>query len=188
LKVNGHNTVPKTIAILRDRGGLKNTDIGMGNEKAINQLIAHHSIVFEPEKLLVWVSTSPWQLGQYVAYDLKKVFALKGMKQDQEIAIDSLAVAPDSFLQTKEFTNFKLFRSIKQRIADGQQINTDSLVASNPQYYNTYILAADYLFKKDQFKKALPFYKTALTKEIATHKEEEHARDQIKLCIQKLSK
>ena len=188
LKANGKNTVPKTIAILRDRGGLKNADIGMGNEKAINQFIAHHSIVFEPEKLLVWVSTSPWQLGQYVAYDLKKVFALKGMKQDQEIAVDSLAIAPDSFLKTKEFSNFQLFRSFKHRIADGQQINTDSLVASNPQYYNTYILAGDYLFKKDQFKKALPFYETALTKEIATYKEEEHARDQIKLCIKKLSK
>ncbi|MEI9910600.1 MAG: hypothetical protein WDO71_13545 [Bacteroidota bacterium] len=43
-------------------------------KKPLNQLIAHHSIVFEPQKLLVWVSTSPWQLGQYVAYDLKKVF------------------------------------------------------------------------------------------------------------------
>ena len=110
------------------------------------------------------------------------------MKQDQEIAIDSLAVAPDSFLKTKEFANFQLFRSFKHRIAEGQQINTDSLVASNPQCYNTYILAGDYLFKKDQFKKALPFYETALTKEIATYKEEEHARDQIKLCIKKLSK
>ena len=76
---NGKNTVEKTVNILRDRkDGLHNADIGMGNEKAINQLIAHHSIVFEPEKLIVWVCTSPWQLGEYVAYDLKKVFALKG--------------------------------------------------------------------------------------------------------------
>ena len=67
-----HNTVRKTVALLRDRKGLNNADIGMGNEKTINQLIAHHSIVFEPKKRLVWVSASPWQLGEFVAYDLKK--------------------------------------------------------------------------------------------------------------------
>ena len=68
----------KRFNILRDRKGLHNADIGMGNEKAINQLIAHHSIVFEPKKLLVWVSTSPWQLGEYVAYDLNKDICFKG--------------------------------------------------------------------------------------------------------------
>ena len=81
-----NNTVDKTIHLLRDRKGLDNADIGMGNEKAINQLIAHHSIVFEPKKLKVWISTNPWQLGQFVAYDLKEVFALSGLKQNHEIA------------------------------------------------------------------------------------------------------
>src|SRR6202000_1548179 len=55
LNANGKNTVQKTIDILRDRKGLHNADIGIGNEKAINQLIAHHSIVFEPQKIFVCV-------------------------------------------------------------------------------------------------------------------------------------
>ncbi|MEO6732508.1 MAG: C45 family peptidase [Ferruginibacter sp.] len=186
IKANGQNTVQKTIAILRDQKGLKNTDIGMGNEKAINQLIAHHSIVFEPKKLLVWVSTSPWQLGQYVAYDLKKVFALSGMKQDQEISEASLTIAADSFLLTPSYKNFEAFRKFKQRIADGGIVNTDSLIVSNPNYYNAYILAGDYLVKQGQFKKALTVYNTGLTKEIATRKEEAHIRDQVKLCNKKL--
>ena len=75
LNANGKNTVQKTVNILRDQKGLNGANIGMGNEKAINQLIAHHSIIFEPKKLLVWVSTSPWQLGEYMAYDLNKIFA-----------------------------------------------------------------------------------------------------------------
>ena len=188
LKANGKNTVPKTVEILRDRHGLKNADIGMGNEKAINQLIAHHSIVFEPEKLLVWVSTAPWQLGKYVAYDLKKVFALKGMKQDQEISVDSLSIAADTFLQSKDYAGFQQFRSFKQRIADGGQISTDSLVASNPQYYHTYILTGDYLFKKGEFRTALAMYKTSLTKEIATYKERQYVKEQVNLCNEKLNK
>ncbi len=40
------NTVQKTVDILRDRYGLHGADIGVGNEKAVNQFIAHHSIVF----------------------------------------------------------------------------------------------------------------------------------------------
>ena len=100
LNANGKNTVQKTVNILRDQKGLNNANIGMGNEKAINQLIAHHSIVFEPKKLIVWVSTSPWQLGRYVAYDLNKIFALQGMKENREIADSSLTIAADSFLLT----------------------------------------------------------------------------------------
>lgn len=180
IQANGKNTVQKTINILRDQKGLNGANIGMGNEKAINQLIAHHSIVFEPEKLRVWVSTSPWQLGGYVAYDLNKVFALKGMKENREIADSALAIAPDSFLLTPGYKNFLVFRTLKQRMLDGGEVNADSLVASNPEFYNAYVLAGDYLFKKKKYTEALKNYQLALTKVIATKQEEEHVRKQIK--------
>jgi len=161
---------------------LHNEDIGMGNEKAINQLIAHHSIVFEPKKLLVWVSTSPWQLGEYVAYDLNKVFALRGMKQDKEIIDSGLTIAPDVFLSTTDYKNFLAYRNFKQRIADGEEISADSLLASNPQFYHTYVLAGDYLYKKKEFQNALRDYQTALTKVVATKKEENYIKQQIEKC------
>jgi isopenicillin-N N-acyltransferase-like protein len=179
LNVNGINTVQKTVDILRNRQGLDNTDIGMGNEKAINQLIAHHSIVFQPKKLLVWVSTSPWQLGKFVAYDLNKVFALKGMKEDREICDSNLTIAADTFLQSKAYNNFITFRRIKQEITEGKDIDVDSLIKSNPEYYNSYVLAGDYLYKRNNAKRALKYYQAALTKVIATKKEEKHIRDQI---------
>jgi len=180
LDSNGKNTVQKTVNILRDQRGLHNTDIGMGNEKAINQLIAHHSIVFEPKKLLVWVSTSPWQLGEYVAYDLNKIFALRGMQQDQEVAEATLTIPADSFLLSPAYRNFTAFRKFKQRLADGENIDPDSLVATNPSFYHAYVLAGDYSYKQKQFGKALHYYQEALTKVIATKKEEDHIRDRIK--------
>ena len=187
LDANGKNTVQKTINILRDQKGLNNENIGMGNEKAINQLIAHHSIVFEPKKLLVWVSTSPWQLGAYVAYDLNKIFNLQGMKEDREIADSSLTIPADPFLSTKAFKEFEVFRSLKQRALDGGNVNADSLIASNPEFYNAYILAGDYLYKQKKYKEALHDYQIALTKVIATRKEEEHIKDQILKLNKKLS-
>lgn len=187
LYANGKNTVQKTINILRDQKGLNGTNIGMGNEKAINQLIAHHSVVFEPKKLIVWVSTSPWQLGQYVAYDLNKIFLLQGMKADREIADSSLTIAPDSFLLMPGYKNFQTFRNIKQRIIDGGKVNTDSLVASNPEFYNAYLLAGDYLYKQKDYTAALKNYKLALTKIIATKKEEDHIKEQIQKINKKLA-
>lgn len=59
----------KAASILRNHKGLQNADLGLANEMAINQFIAHHSVIFQPEKRLMWVSTSPWQCGKYVAYD-----------------------------------------------------------------------------------------------------------------------
>jgi isopenicillin-N N-acyltransferase like protein len=187
LDSNGKNTVQKTVSILRNRLGLHNEDIGMGNEKAINQLIAHHSIVFEPKKLLVWVSTSPWQLGEFVAYDLNKIFALQGMKKNREIADSALTIAPDDFLTEPGYKKFTDFRRFKQALADGKPIQVDSLLASNPQFYQTYVLAADYLYKNGRFAEALINYQRALAKVIATRKEELHIQDQIKNCQKKIS-
>src|SRR5690606_13444427 len=53
---------PKMAEILRNKNGLKEIPLGFGNEKAINQLLAHHAIIFSPEKKLVWVSSNPYQL------------------------------------------------------------------------------------------------------------------------------
>jgi hypothetical protein len=182
LNANGQNTVQKTVNILRDRKGIDNADIGMGNEKAINQLIAHHAIVFEPGKLMVWISTSPWQLGEFVAYDLHKIFAMQGMNEDAEITEQGLTISADSFLSTTDFQNFSRFRVYKQMVTAGVKINPDSLIATNPNLYNAYVLAGDYSFKNAAFERALQYYKTALTKVIATKAEEDHIREQIIKC------
>ncbi len=186
LKNNGKNTVQKTVDILRDTKGLNNENIGIGNEKAINQFIAHHSIVFEPQKLKVWVSTSPWQLGEFVCYDLKKVFAMRGMKKDQEIIDSSLTILPDTFLKTQTYKNFVTYRNLVKRVNDNETVDPDSLIINNPQYYNAYIVAGDYSFRLKQFNKARIYYQGALTKVIATKEEEISVKQKITRCNKKL--
>jgi len=185
LKNNGKNTVQKTVDILRDTKGLNNANIGIGNEKSINQFIAHHSIVFEPQKLKVWISTSPWQLGEFVCYDLKKVFALRGMKKDQEIIDSNLTIAPDTFLNTRTYKSFVAYRNIVKRVNNNEAIDPDSLIIDNPQYYNAYIVAGDYSYKLKQFNKARGYYQHALTKIIATKEEETSVRQKIIKCNKK---
>ena len=182
LAQKGPNTVQKTVDILRDRGGLQGQDIGMGNEKAVNQLIAHHSIVFEPQKRLVWVSTQPWQLGEYVAYDLNKIFAMKGLQHNTEVCDSALNIAPDEFLKTKEFQQFVLFRQLKQAIADGKTVDVKQLIASNPEFYLAYQLAGNYEFKHGDKAQAKLYYELALTKVIPNKGEAAQMRKQIVKC------
>lgn len=179
LQEKGKNTVQNTVSILRDRKGLHDANIGMGNEKALNQLIAHHAIVFEPKKLLVWVSTSPWQLGEFVAYDLNKVFAMHKPQNNREIYDSALTIAADTFLLSRQYKNFEKYREYRHRIAEGEAINTDSLVASNPEFYHAYVLAGDYCLRHKLPDRAIKYYEQALTKEIATKQEEAYIRRQI---------
>jgi isopenicillin-N N-acyltransferase like protein len=180
------NSVAQTVRILRDRNGLDNTDIGLGNEKSVNQFIAHHSIIFEPQKRRVWVSTEPWQMGEFVCYDLDKVFSLAGMKSDREIADSSLNLPADSFLVTRSYQMLLNYRKFKKEISEGGEVNPDSLIASNPNYYQSYQLAGNEMFKRKEFSKALFFYRKALSKEIATKNEEDEIHGQIDKCEKNL--
>ncbi|MGM0504190.1 MAG: C45 family autoproteolytic acyltransferase/hydrolase, partial [Bacteroidota bacterium] len=110
LKQTPELTIFNVADILRDQKGLKDQNIGMGNEKAINQLIAHHSVIFKPEELKVWVSTSPYQLGEFICYDLNKVFSKATQVKDNEIMDErNLIIPADSFLYSNDYDNFKRF-------------------------------------------------------------------------------
>lgn len=176
---NQSNSVFKTVQILRDLKGLGGADIGMGNEKAINQLIAHHSIVFQPEKLKVWVSTAPWQLGSFVAYDLNTIFTLKGVSPGLEIMDKANNIDADPVLSSPDFHRFMKYREMKAAIKKGEIVDIQKLITSNPNHYHAYVLAGDYKYKAKDYKEASRFYSEALTKEIATIEEKNYILKQI---------
>jgi hypothetical protein len=180
------NNVRETVQILRDRRGLDNADIGMGNEKSVNQMIAHHSIIFEPQKKRVWVSTGPWQLGEFVCYDLEKVFSMIGMKTNLDVSDSTFNLPADSFLLSRQYEQFLKYRGFKKELADGREVNPDSLIASNPNYYQAYQLAGNEMFRNKNFTQAIVYYRLALSKEIATKTEENEIRNQISKAEEKL--
>jgi hypothetical protein len=175
-------TPEKTAAILRDRKGLGGRDIGNGNEKAVNQLIAHHSIIFMPDSMRVWVSTSPWQLGTYVCYDLKKIFSMKGLHRDTAVASNARNIAPDPFLNTPAYRDFLRFRSNKLSLAQKGPVDTAVTVHSNPRYYDAYRVAGDYCREKGWWMAAVNYYKNALQLEVATVNEQESIGEKMREC------
>lgn len=182
LQQNYPLTPQKVANILRDYKGLGGADIGVGNEKAVNQFVAHHSIIFMPDSLRMWVSTSPWQMGTYVCYDLRKIFAMHGLQQDAEVADTALNIAPDTFLQSDVYQKFLLFRQTKMDWMDKLNINVQQFIPNNPQYYDAYRLAGDYYMSRKDYDNAIKIYRTALTKEIATVKERESIEKKILAC------
>ena len=198
LKRYGPLDEKKVALILRDQKGLDDKNIGLGNEKALNQLLAHHSIIFKPLQKKVWLSANPYQLGTYVSYDLDSVFSnFIGMKIEHKIDDAALAIPADSFLLSKEYQNFLIYKGLKKTFKENKNkllpvfndFYVSNFIASNPEFYYTYYILGDY-FKNNRkdYSTALKYYKIALTKEIPRDNEIEHLNKSILECNKQLEK
>ncbi|WP_040496681.1 C45 family autoproteolytic acyltransferase/hydolase [Fulvivirga imtechensis] len=181
-------TPGKVAYILRDKQGQSGKNIGLANEKAINQLLAHHSVIFSPEEMKMWVSSPPYQLGNYLAYDLISIFQ---NKEDEFTYTDSVSIAPDPFLYTHTYENYERFVTIKEKIqrflyrGDGEKITAQEeleMVKSNSNSFLTYYYLGDYFKALEDWEKAKYYYETGLTKEIAKVSEKEHMENGLAEC------
>lgn len=177
-------------AILRDQRGQHDKNIGTGNEKALNQLISHHAIIFQPEKLRFWVTANPYQLGQFVCYDLKKVFELAPGKKDKSALNEAAYTIPaDTFLQSAGWKKFLAWRELKKVFKDatGKKKRLENEAGSiadfvkyNPEFWETYAIIGEYekaIGMKTDAKKDFAF---GLTKEINDTHEADKLREEIK--------
>ena len=176
--------------ILRDRKGSGGRDIGLGNEKSVNQLIAHHSVIFEPERLLFWVSSPPFQCGEYLGYDLNKIFN-SGNESDENLIEVCRTIKEDPFVSSDEYTRYKKYKTMKGRINAASRSSDDlvvpdseinEMISLNPESYLAYQTAGDYMFSRKRYRDASGFYAEALSKEIARKAEKERINEMIEKC------
>ena len=177
--------VSKAASILRDHKGLQNTDLGLANEMAINQFIAHHSVIFQPEKQLMWVSTSPWQCGKYVAYDLNKIFK-DTIDWQHEIYSSALTIPEDKFIDAPEFQHLLTYKKLTplllKKIRKKEKIEESVLKtyqASNPSLYYVYEVIGDYYEAMQQPQQAIAYWQQALKKSIPKLQEKERIQQKI---------
>lgn len=180
--------VPDAVSILRNKKGLNDREIGFGNEKALNQLLAHHGIVFKPESRKVWVSSNPYQLGEFVEYDLDEIFRNReGNPATSTISNPMGNVAEDPFVRSKEYKEYEeyriLEREVEAAIENKEIISAEtitSLQQKNPEYWKAYYLTGKYYFEKNYDAAAKKAFKTALTKEITTVPDKENIAQYLK--------
>ena len=182
--------VNQATAILRDQKGVDDKFIGYGNSKLLNQLIAHHGIVFKPAQKQFWISASPYQLGEFVGYDLTRVFAQKGQFQ----SFDSLEIDRDPFLESADYKKFEAFKSLRQKITKYVMLDTPlsltagaekEFIANNAQSYLPYFFLGQYHQKKGDFGKAIGYYEKALKHEVSSLSEQKSIRRRITECTNK---
>lgn len=187
LAENKKITPQEAASILRNTSGLKNEPLGYGNEKSLNQLLSHHAVIFKPEQRLVWISANPYQLGEFVCYDLNKVF---GKKVEQRklvtMAESKMNIAKDPFLETKTYENYEKFKleskvihkaiSEKKILSD---VQIDDFIALNPDFWEVYFKAGKYYQQQKNYAKAIANFEKALTKEITTVPDEKEVRKQL---------
>ncbi len=161
--------------ILRDIEGCNNENIGLQNENAINQLAAHHGIIFKPQSLEFWVAANPYMMGEMVAYNLKTAFE-KAIKKEATILYDKAkTIDKDIFLTSEAYADFLKFKQEKKEILEAiknkQNIKVETLLSfekHNPLLFYTHEILGDYHLKNNNLTKAKQHYKTALSLSIPT--------------------
>lgn len=178
--------------ILRDRMGLQGKEVGLANEMVLNQFIAHHSVIFKPEQRIMWVSTSPWQSGKYVAYDLNKVFGSL-VDFSQEIYSKELTIPADTFLYSPDFERLMRYREltalVKKNTALSQKMDAQVLSQykeSNPEMYYTYEVLGDYYHATANDTLARQNWEQALTKTVPKQSERERIQKKLENVLRVL--
>jgi isopenicillin-N N-acyltransferase-like protein len=181
--------------ILRDRKGLGGKVIGNGNEKAINQLIAHHSIIFKPEERRFWISTAPWQLGPYICYDLDSVFRIMSNIEDESMYEAGLEIEPDQSMAvgSSQYDDFMRYREMLNGFQDAikkeisiqvEEREVMEFIGTNPEFFHVYAIIGQYYQMLGNKAEAIKYYNLALEKEVSSADERKNIKNTLRECYE----
>jgi isopenicillin-N N-acyltransferase like protein len=72
--LSSQSAVEFVVRSLRDKRDADGSPLPLGHRRAIDSLIAVHSVVFDGDKQILWVNRGPGAAGPYLAVDLKASF------------------------------------------------------------------------------------------------------------------
>lgn len=182
-------TPTEAVEILRNIKGLGNEDIGIQNECAINQLAAHHGIVFKPQTLAFWVSTNPYCMGSMVAYNFKDAFKTAQINPEQNLYNEDVVIAKDAFLDTQQYKNFLAYKTLEKEIKTAikrkvyiEEEKLEQLISLNPKLFFAYEIVGNYYLQQNNKQKAKQCFKKALNLKIATKFEKKRIEKNLSKC------
>lgn len=178
----------KIASLLRNTDGLQGKNIGYGNEKSLNQLLAHHAVIFSPEKKIVWVSAPPYQLGKMLAFNLEEIFRAEKLPSQSRV-LEALSIEKSAFLDTEDYRQYERFRALDRYMKHAiehrlyvYEYLCKAYEQSNPHFWHVYAVLGEYYSVQKQFEKAQAYWSKALTMEISTTAE----RQKIERALRKI--
>lgn len=91
--------------LLRDRAGGGGAALPLGDRRAINALIATHGVIMQTGARVLWVSEAPHLLGQFRAFDLRRLLADGYDPSADEAASEPLP--EDALLSSGDYAKWK---------------------------------------------------------------------------------
>ncbi len=92
----------RAVAVLRDRRGKEEQELGLGNRNALENLATTHSVVVDATAMVMWVAEGPSTLGRYQAIDLGRSLR---RTEAPPAPLDDLP--PDPLLYSEEFRDYQ---------------------------------------------------------------------------------
>lgn len=137
---------------LRDRTVEGYEHVALGNDAAINPLIASHAVVMDVTAGVIWVSASPHQLGRFVPFSLREFDRPKGVKP---LAADPLldGGAYERFCQSRDRL-VQAQKLLKKRDYNGAARLAREAADLNPGFYRPHLLLGKIAFARHEWKQA----------------------------------
>ena len=92
---NGKDVEKTVLAFLRDKRSVDGAKMDLGDRNAIDALIATHSVIYNADQNVMYVSSGPSLVGEFIGFDLTRSFlqrhpVLKGsLPSDNEVDTDT---------------------------------------------------------------------------------------------------
>lgn len=93
--------VENVLAFLRDKKNKQGVPYPLGNRKAIDALIATHSVIYDGKAQNFYVSQGPSLVGPFLGYDLAQSFRLKKPQRIRSLPGDP-EISSETYYRTKE--------------------------------------------------------------------------------------
>lgn len=179
--------VEQSIEILRDMGEQDEQALGIGNEENINIMNTHHSIVFQPQKLLMWISVGDSPMEEYVSYDLAAQF--RDEKSEVNVVHDFSEIPASPWVRSDTYSKYQKFRKTYLEIEKGKddgkvyaQSDFDQMISNNSKFYKGYLLAGQYFQEESNCDLAITYLNQALEKVIPWEKDEQQIKELLSEC------
>jgi hypothetical protein len=91
--------------LLRDRRGVNDVELPLGDRRAIDALIATHGVIMDTQERTLWVSVSPHLLGRFVAFDLVRL--LDSRHEPTDAAPPSRSIPEDPLLTSGRYERWR---------------------------------------------------------------------------------
>lgn len=167
MAANAPLAVPAAVAMLRDQRGTGGANIGVGNDCSVNQSIAHHSVVFRPAELRMWVSTAPWQGGPFICYDLGAI--LRNPDPAAELCDATREIPADTAYLAHDYPRVVASRELGARIRKAMKAGTaadresiEAFALANPESFHTWKLLGEYYRSQGDVARAAESFGRAL--------------------------